>query len=242
MNEYLLIIPAFNEEKNISRVLDALIQLCLPMDIIVINGSSDRTIQITQEYPVTILSHPTNLGYGCAIQTGFRFAARKKYPYVIVFDGDGQHDPLYIVKMMETIQQGTIDVVIGSRFLLNSKMEIGFFKLLMIKFFRKIIYSITGKKITDPTSGFQGFKYWVYESLSKSRSYPTDFPDSNFIIETILQKYKIVEIPANMFDREHGNSIHSGFKPIIYVLQITLSILVIVIRHKFFNREKKIYG
>lgn len=243
MNEFLIIIPAFNEEKNISKVLDSIISLQLPIDILVINdGSKDQTVRNAKPFLVNIISHPTNLGYGSAIQTGYRFAANRKYPYVIVFDGDGQHDPSYIINMMEAIKQDDVDVVIGSRFLLKSKMEIGCSKLLVIKFFRKLIYYITGKKITDPTSGFQGFKFRVYEALSNSRNYPTDFPDSNFIIETLLNRNKILEIPVNMYNRESGSSIHSGLKPIVYVLQILLSIVVVIIRHKLLYVEKKIYG
>jgi glycosyltransferase involved in cell wall biosynthesis len=242
INEYLLIIPAYNEEMNISSVLDSIIRMKLPIDILVVNdGSRDQTGVITGSYPIYTISHPTNLGVGCAIQTGYRFAAEKKYPYVIVFDADGQHDPTYLPKMMEAIRQKDADIVIGSRFLQESQMKVGFFKLLAIKFFRIMIYIITGKKITDPTSGFRGFKYWVYESLSKSKSFPNDFPDSNFIIETILNQYHIIEIPVNMYNRENGISIHSGIKPVVYLLQIILSILVIVIRHKFLQ-EKKIYG
>jgi glycosyltransferase involved in cell wall biosynthesis len=243
MNEYLLIIPAFNEEKNISKVLDSIINLNLPIDILVINdGSKDQTGFIVGQYPVFSLSHPTNLGVGSAIQTGYQFAANKKYPYVIVFDADGQHDPAYLVKMMEAIRQEHADVVIGSRFLQKSQMKVGCFKLFAVKFFRMLTYTITGKKITDPTSGFRGFKYWVYETLSKSKNFPNDFPDCNFIIETILNKYKIVEIPVNMYDREHGISMHSGLKPIVYVLQIMLSIFVIVLRHKLLPQRKKLYG
>lgn len=237
MNEFLVIIPAFNEEKNISRVLESILHLQLPIDILVVNdGSNDRTLQIVEKYPVKLISHPTNLGYGSTIQTGYRFAAKRKYPYVIIFDGDGQHDPTYLVGMMEEIKQVNTDVVIGSRFLMESKMQIGFFKLLILKFFRILIYYITGNKITDPTSGFQGMKYWVYESLANSKDFPNDYPDSNLIIELILKNRKLREIPVNMYNREHGTSIHSGIKPFIYVLQIMLSIFVIVIKHKFIRK------
>jgi glycosyltransferase involved in cell wall biosynthesis len=240
MNEYLLIIPAFNEEKNISNVLESIIKLQLPMDILVVNdGSNDRTFQLAKLYPVYILSHPTNLGYGSTIQTGYRFASARKYPYVIIFDADGQHDPTYLMNMMEAIKRVNTDVVIGSRFLMESKMEISIFKLIILKFFRMLIYYITGNRITDPTSGFQGLKQRVYESLASSKDFPNDYPDTNFIIEMILKNHKIREIPVNMYNREHGKSIHSGLKPILYVLQIMLSIFVIVIKHKFLQREKK---
>lgn len=242
MHDYLLIIPAYNEEKNLARVLESIIQLSLPIDILVVNdGSSDHTVQIAMKFPVLLISHPTNLGYGATIQTGYRFAAKRKYSYVIIFDGDGQHDPTYIVHMMEAIKQVNTDIVIGSRFLMNSTMDVGYIKLLILKFFRVLIYYITGNRVTDPTSGFQGLKHTVYETLASSNDFP-DYPDTNLIIELILKNHKLREIPVNMYNREHGKSIHSGIKPIIYVLQIMLSIVVVVLKHKLLQRENKKNG
>jgi glycosyltransferase involved in cell wall biosynthesis len=239
MNEYLLVIPAFNEEKNIMRVLESILVLQLPIDILVVNdGSNDRTAHLVRQFPVNLLSHPTNLGYGSTIQTGYRYASAKNYPFVIIFDADGQHDPSYLVHMMEALKQVNTDVVIGSRFLMESKMKISFFKLLLLKFFRMLIYYITGNIITDPTSGFQGLNHRVYGALANSKDFPYDYPDSNFIIEMILKDNKVREIPVNMYNREHGKSIHSGIKPIIYVLQILLSIFVVVIKYKFLRKEE----
>jgi glycosyltransferase involved in cell wall biosynthesis len=239
MSEYLLVIPAYNEEKNIARVLESILILQLPLDILVVNdGSNDRTTEIVKQFPVSLLSHPTNLGYGSTIQTGYRYASAKNYPYVIIFDADGQHDPAYLIHMMEALKQVNTDVVIGSRFLMESKIEVSFLKLLLLKFFRMLIYYITGNIITDPTSGFQGLTNKVYVALANSKDFPNDYPDTNFIIEMILKNNKVREIPVNMYNREFGNSIHSGIKPIIYVLQILLSILVIVIKHKFLRKEE----
>lgn len=244
MNEFLMIIPACNEEANISRVLSSLNQLKLPIDILVVDdGSSDRTVQIASTFPVFVLSHPTNLGYGCAIQTGYRFAARRGYPYVISFDADGQHDPAYVLHMMEAIQQEGTDVVIGSRFLMKGDMKVGWMKRLAFKFFRGLIYSATKKKITDPTSGFRAYKFSVYEPLANELNFPWDYPDSNFIIEIILNQNRVVEIPVNMYDRENGKSMqHSSLiKACVYTLQILLSVFVVILRYKLLRQEKRVY-
>jgi hypothetical protein len=139
-----------------------------------------------------------------------------------------------IKDMMEAIKRDEVDVVIGSRFLNNSNMKISFSKMAAVKFFRSIIYRITKKRITDPTSGFKAFKANVYKRFTNSRNFYYDLPDSNFIIDILLQKLTILEIPVNMFDREHGESKihHSGLKPFIYMAQTLLSILIVIMKNK----------
>lgn len=237
MNDFLIIIPAFNEEENMLTVINTLKSLNNPFDIVIIDdGSTDQTATKAKECGAEIISHPTNLGYSAAIQTGFKYAKKKRYPYVIFFDGDGQHDSTNISDMMEAIQMENVDVVIGSRFLQKRNMKIGFSKMIAINFFQLIIYLTTNKRITDPTSGFKAYKANVYEKFTKSSEFFYDLPDSNFIIDILLRELIILEIPVNMFDRQNGKSkIHAtGLKPVIYMAQTLLSILIVVIKKKGF--------
>jgi glycosyltransferase involved in cell wall biosynthesis len=235
MNKYLVAVPAYNEEENIVKVVHSLNRLNVPIDIVIIDdGSTDQTALKAWQSGAKVVSHPTNLGYLAAIQTGFKYAKMQDYPFLIFFDGDGQHDPNCIKDMIEAISQEDVDVVIGSRFLNDRNMKISTSKMLAIKFFRSIIYRTTKKHITDPTSGFKAFKANVYKRFANSSDFYYDLPDSNFIIDILLQNLSILEIPVNMFDREHGKSKihHAGLKPFVYMAQTLLSILIVIMKNK----------
>nr|WP_281251503.1 glycosyltransferase family 2 protein [Paenisporosarcina indica] len=227
--------PAFNEVDNMESVVLTLKKLNYPFDIVIVDdGSTDGTAKKAIDSGSSVVSHPTNLGYSAAIQTGFKYAEKKNYPYVIFFDGDGQHDPNSIIDMMEAITLEHVDVVIGSRFLQDGDMKIGVSKRMAIIFFQHIIYLTTKKRITDPTSGFKAYKANVYKLFTKPNEFFYDLPDSNFIIDILLRKHTILEIPVNMFDRQNGKSkIHNtGIKPFIYMAQTLLSILIVIIKKK----------
>lgn len=233
MNEFLVIVPAFNEQENMESVIYSLKQLKSPFDIVIVDdGSTDGTAKKAREWGAKVLSHPTNLGYLSAIQTGFKYAATKNYPYVIFFDGDGQHDSACIIDMMDAIKTDHVDVVIGSRFLRDGNMKVGLSKKMAIRFFQHIIYLTTKKRITDPTSGFKAYKADVYTRFTESSEFFYDLPDSNFIIDILKRKLTIKEIPVNMFNRQNGKSKihHTGLKPLIYIAQTLLSIFIVIIK------------
>lgn len=230
----LILIPAYNEEKNIKKVLESMCELQLDAHILVVNdGSSDLTEQIAESFPVYVITHPTNLGYAATLQTGFHFAKLNGYEVVIQFDADGQHDPHYIKIMLEEIIHPEIDIIIGSRFLMGSQIKSSLAKKFAWWLFRGLILILTRKKITDPTSGFRAYKREVFVNFTKPNFFPSEYPDTNFVIELLLHQYKLTEIPVNMKNREHGESMHSGLKPILYIFQILLSISIVWIRHMF---------
>lgn len=232
MNTHFIMIPAHNEEGNIATVLEDVLSLKLQADILVINdGSDDATENIVKSYPVFLVSHPVNLGYAATLKTGFKFACKKGYQNVIQLDGDGQHDVQYIHELMSALTNEQIDIVLGSRFLQKSQMNISWAKLAVIKFFRMTILRMTGKKVTDPTSGFRGYKESVFHNFVRPNFFPNEYPDSNLIIELLLQNYRLKEVPVNMKNRMHGVSMHSGFKSVIYLFHVMLSIVTVMLRH-----------
>jgi glycosyltransferase involved in cell wall biosynthesis len=124
MKSKLVIIPAYNEEKNIEDVIHNIWKFSSDLDILVINdGSNDQTTNIVEKLGVKLISLPNNLGYGAALQTGFLYAKQKGYNAVIQMDADGQHDPAYILEMLKAIQNTDVDVVIGSRFLKDNSYK-----------------------------------------------------------------------------------------------------------------------
>lgn len=229
--EHLILVPVFNEAENIMGVIQGLLDLNLESDILIVNdGSTDTTFEIVKSLPVKVVSHCTNLGYAAALQTGFKYAFTEGYKCVIQFDGDGQHCPKDIMKLLFALRDKKIDFVIGSRFLNNEMYQLGLSKKIAISLFRGLIRLTTKKKITDPTSGFRGYKRHVFKTFTDPFGFPSDFPDSNFIIELLLKRYRVGEVPVSMKLRTYGESMHSGLKPLIYMVQISLSILIVWLR------------
>lgn len=230
----LMLIPAFNEEKNIGKVLEDIKELELDIDLLIINdGSKDNTLEVVKTFKVEVVSHLVNLNYGSALQTGFKYAVIKDYDYVLQFDGDGQHDPKDIYPMIKEIEKNDADIVIGSRFLGKGNFKVGLLKKIVISFMVFLINIFTAYKITDPTSGFKALSKRTFSYFSKSGNFPSDYPDADIIIKMLRKKYKIVEIPINVRERNHGTSMHSGLKPIIYILKVLLSICIALLREIF---------
>lgn len=233
----LVLIPAYNEAQNITEVLRGIRELNLGLDILVINdGSWDNTLDVVERAGERVINLCHNLGYGGALQTGFKFATSRGYRYVVMFDADGQHDPQDIPIILEQLRTGSADIVIGSRFL-GKSFKIGFFKRIAIILFRLIIRISTGSKITDPTSGLQGLTKQVFSHYAITCNYPEDFPDADTLISSILLGYRVTEIPANIRVRSTGKSMHSGLKTVYYLLKMLISISVVLIRQERQERE-----
>ncbi|MEB3101363.1 glycosyltransferase family 2 protein [Ferviditalea candida] len=232
MGDTLVIIPAFNEEKLILQTLQPLLELKLQADVLVINdGSTDHTGSLIRGLPIYRVNHPVNLGYGAALQSGFQFAAANGYRYVVQFDADGQHDPEDLKRMIEEIHCNDADVVIGSRFLGNPRFNPGWMKSFAIRIFRAIIYVLSGKRVTDPTSGLRGLSARVFRYYSGRGRFPSDFPDADIIIHMLLNRFTLREFPIGSRERKQGTSMHSGVRPVIYIFKVTLSILAVILNH-----------
>lgn len=233
MNDCLVIIPAYNEGKNIGRVLQEVTRLDQSLDVLVVNdGSTDRTEEVVRENGVNIINLPYNLGYGGACQTGFKYAAAAGYRYIIQFDADGQHDPKDIITILDRLEKGNYDIVIGSRFLGRGTYKIGWLKCIAISIFRFIIKITTGEKITDPSSGLQGLSKRAFSFYAGMGYYPPDYPDADILIYMIKCNYRVTEFSANIKQRLSGKSMHSGIKPLFYLIKMIVSILVVLLRGK----------
>lgn len=242
MNEVLIIVPAFNEENNLVRLLE---KLCEPKirsiaDILVINdASSDNTELIARSFDVSLITHVFNLGYGSALQVGYKYAVRNNYNYVIQLDGDGQHSVdniTHIYKCLQTKDEDGLlpDIVIGSRFLSGSKAyKMSIIKRLSIAYFSKLIKRVTGEVITDPTSGLQGLNRRAFKYYSEFGNFDYFYPDANMIIQMLLLGFRIKEITSIMYERKFGASMHRGLlKQMVYMLIMPLSIWTVVTRVK----------
>lgn len=231
----LIIIPAFNEEKQIASVIEG-IRKYSDADIVLIDdGSEDRTPEIAREAGAFVIHHPFNMGYGTALQTGYKYALENNYEYLLQIDGDGQHNPRYIPQLLEKVENHECDVVIGSRFLKDNQYKTGIMKLIGIQMFRLIIRMITGENITDPTSGYQCMNRFVFNYFTED-TFPCDYPDANIIIMLHRRGYKIKEIPVIMNPNPEGRSMHRGiFNIIYYLFKVFLSIFITMLRKNYEN-------
>jgi glycosyltransferase involved in cell wall biosynthesis len=232
-SKVLIIVPSYKEEANIVRVLQGLEKYASGIDVLmIIDGSKDLTEEIVAFNGYDSLVHPFNLGYGAAIQTGYKYAVRNSYDLVVQIDGDGQHDPKFIKPMIEALLSSESDVVIGSRFLKGGSYDVPITRKMGIKFFSKIASMITRQKISDSTSGFQVLNRKVFNFFSKVDNFPYDYPDADTIITLIFAGFKVKEIPVIMYDRMNGKSMTTGLKTMSYVIKMLIAILITVIRKR----------
>jgi glycosyltransferase involved in cell wall biosynthesis len=228
-----IIIPSYNEEKNIASVIED-VRKCHNGDIVVIDdGSQDRTSAVARSAGAVVIRHPFNMGYGVALQTGYKYAAAQGYAYLVQIDGDGQHDSASIPALFAHCESHGCDVVIGSRFLIKgSGYDIGWQKKTGVFLFQQIIRLVSGEKITDPTSGYQCLNRKTF-SYFTGDIFPTDYPDANIIILLHRMGFHIEEIPVNMQPNLDGRSMHAGIlKLTYYFFKVFLSIFVTLMKKR----------
>ncbi len=223
-NRSLLIIPAFNEQASIGRVVDAVRATGLEIDILVVDdGSRDETAALARRHGAFVVSHPFNLGYGAAIQTGYKFAVRRGYSELVQMDADGQHDPAYVPTLLEPIRSEEADIVIGSRFVEDSGYEMGSARSVGRVFFQRVLAFFGGPHIADPTSGLQALSRKAF-ALCCSDFYPSDFPDIDVLLLLHRHGFRIREIPVRMAPSPPGRkTMHAGLRALYYPYKMLLS-------------------
>lgn len=247
MKDTLIIIPAYNEEKTIGNLLEQLLSTDASRfaDILIVNDASkDGTKAAVSSFGnrVVLINHVFNQGYGASLKTGYRYAKKNHYQYVIQMDADGQHALINLSRMYERMKQPEApDILIGSRFMEGSQtFPISFMKKIAISYFRFIIRLSTGKKITDPTSGLQILSEKAFGYYEEYQNFDLKYPDANMIIKMLLLGYRIEEIPAVMYARQEGVSIHSGLKPVFYMVVMCISTIVVMFQYLGKGRRRKI--
>lgn len=229
----LAIVPAFNEEESITKVIEDLHSFNNSWDILIVNdGSTDKTSKVAKTtQKAIVLDLVNNLGIGGAVQTGFKYAARYDYDIAFQFDGDGQHIASEAAKCVEIISSGKADLAIGSRFI---KKHTGW-KSSPIRRFGIIIFQVLnsiliGQKVTDNTSGLRAYSKEAIHFLANN--YPLDYPEPEAVILLGRNGFKIKEVFTNMKARYGGTSSISLRKGVYYMIKVILSILISSIKPK----------
>lgn len=234
----LVIIPAFNEEKNIVNVVNKLKKTCLNVDYVIINDcSKDATEEVIKENRFNYISLPVNLGIGGGVQTGYKYAVENGYDIAVQIDGDGQHEPEYIEKLIEPIVKGQADMVIGSRFIEKEGFQTSFMRRFGINFLNKLIKICCKQEITDTTSGFRA----TSKKLTKrfAESYAQDYPEPEAIIDSVLNGYIVTEVPVIMHERKEGKSSINLTKSVYYMIKVSLAIILCRLRNKRITNLRK---
>lgn len=228
-NNLAIIIPAYNEAGRIATSI-AGIRKFGNADVVIVNdGSDDDTAGEAKAAGARVIELPFNLGYGAALQTGFKYALDKGYEFAVQMDADGQHDPLSMEALISPVLKDEVDVVIGSRFLDKGNYKAPFVRRMGMYFFGIITSVVTGRRITDPTSGFQALNKKVMEFYA-SDAYPADYPDADVIIMLHRQGFRFKEVPVIMHNAAK-RSMHGGIlKPLYYIFKMMLSIFVTLLR------------
>jgi glycosyltransferase involved in cell wall biosynthesis len=229
--DLLVIIPAFNEEASLPRVLEGLPRsfgALRVLPLVIDDGSRDRTPEVARAAGATLLSMPFNVGIGAAVQTGFKYARDHGHALAIQFDGDGQHRADQIEALIAPVLAGELDVVIGSRFLHHASDRSSFVRRLGIRLLRSMNSLLTGRTITDSTSGFRAYGRRAIEFLATS--YPHDYPEPEAVFLLHRHGFRIAEVPAAMEPRQGGHSSITLPGAVYYMIKVMLAILIEAIR------------
>lgn len=228
----LLIIPAYNEQDNILKTYNTVINYNKKnkenYDVIVINdGSTDQTGKICDDNNIPVIHLIHNLGIGGAVQTGYKYAYENNYDIAIQYDGDGQHDVSYVKKIITPLLEEKEDFVIGSRFVgkTNDGFQSTFARRVGIRIVSFFIKLVTGKKVYDTTSGFRACNKNIIRQFSNS--YPKEYPEPITTVELLKRGYRLSEIPVEMKERNGGTSSIHSWKTVYYMINVIFSILIV---------------
>ena len=218
----LIIIPAYNEEKNLKRVIDRLQQVCPQFDYVFVNdGSTDGTEKVCRQNQFRHISLPVNLGLTGAVRAGMRYASQKGYDMALQFDADGQHLPEYIQDMVDCMTQTNCDVVIASRYF-GCRMP---FRMRTVgaKMITAAIRLTTGRHLSDPTSGMRLYSRRIIEQFIKDEN---NAPEPDTLYYLIRLGADIREVKVEMDERTEGQSYLTPVNASKYMIHMMMSICV----------------
>ncbi len=221
------IVPALNEEGAIGDVIDEIKAFDASFDVVVIDdGSTDRTTEVA------------HLGIGGSVQTGFRYAYENGYRIAVRVDGDGQHDPAQLGKVLDPVLRDEVDICVGSRWLerieghrSSASRRIG------IRILASTVSLLTRQRVTDPTSGFQALNRKAIALFAAD--YPHDYPEVEALVMVIRHRLRLREVPVAMRPRAAGRSSIRALSSVYYMVKVMLALFVGSFRRNVVPLEEK---
>ena len=231
------IVPAFEEEANIGRVVDELRAYDAGLDVVVVDdGSYDGTADVARAHGAVVLRLPFNLGIGGAVQTGFRYAYEQGYEVAVRVDGDGQHDPAQLDAVLAPVLAGDADIAVGSRFAAGGDgYRSSRSRRVGIRMLAWVVSRIVGRRVTDTTSGFQALNRSAIALFA--RDYPHDYPEVEATIMVSRHRLRSVEVPVSMRERSSGRSSITALRSVYYMVKVLLAIFVGLFRRNVVPEE-----
>jgi glycosyltransferase involved in cell wall biosynthesis len=223
----LAIVPAFNEEASVGRVIDEIRAFDPGFDIAVIDdGSTDRTAGVAADREAHVIRLPFNLGIGGAMQTGYRYAFEQGYDIAVQVDGDGQHDPSQLPKILKPVLAGDADLVVGSRFAAQNggTYRPSAARRIGIRIFARVVSAVVGQRVTDTTSGFRAVNRRGIALFAAD--YPHDYPEVEATVMCVKHKLRLLEVPVDMRERSGGRSSITALRSVYYMAKVLLAIFV----------------
>jgi glycosyltransferase involved in cell wall biosynthesis len=219
------IVPALNEQEAIARVIDEIRSFDPGLEIVVIDdGSVDRTAAVAEERGAHVIRLPFNLGIGGSVQTGFRYAFDNGFRLAVRLDGDGQHNAGELEKLLEPVLAGETDIAVGSRFLERSGYRSSAPRRAGITILAKTVSLLVGRRVTDPTSGFQALNRHAIALFAAD--YPHDIPEVEAVLMTHKHRLRMMEVPVEMRERAGGRSSIGRIFAVYYMVKVLLALFV----------------
>ena len=221
----LVIIPCYNEQDSIVRVINNLRENAPDADYLIVNDcSTDNTEKILRENGFNYINNPINLGIGGGVQAGYLYAQQYGYDIAVQMDGDGQHDPKYLARVIAPVAEGKFDMAIGSRFIEIEGFQTSFMRRFGINIISAFIFLLTGKRIKDTTSGFRACNRKLIEFFAKN--YADDYPEPEAIMACIVNGFSVGEVAVVMEERQGGVSSIRSLKSAYYMIKVCLALIV----------------
>ena len=220
----LAIVPALDEARSLASLLAAMRAALPDAEICVVDdGSTDDTAGVAARAGATVLRLPVNLGIGGAVQAGYRLALERRVDAAVQLDGDGQHDPAQVARLLEPLARGEADLVVGSRFLAAGGFRSSAVRRAGIRYLCWFLRLRCGARTTDPTSGFRAAGRRAIALFA--RAYPSDYPEPESLAVAWRSHLAVREVPVTMRDRAHGASSITPWRTLYYLVKVTVALL-----------------
>jgi glycosyltransferase involved in cell wall biosynthesis len=225
------IVPAYNEEASVARVVDELLRVDPGLEVVVVDdGSIDGTADVARSCGAHVVRLPFNLGIGGAVQTGFRYAWEHGFDVAVRVDGDGQHDPTELAAVLAPVLADEADIAVGSRFIGPAGYRSSRSRRVGIRLLAWVVSALTRQRITDPTSGFQAANRLGIRLFAAD--YPHDYPEAEATVMVFKHRLRLREVPVSMRARETGRSSITAVRSVYYMVKVLLAIFVALFRRR----------
>jgi glycosyltransferase involved in cell wall biosynthesis len=232
------IVPALNEEESVARVIDEIRAFDPEFEVVVVDdGSVDRTAAVAEQRGAHVVRLPFNLGIGGSVQTGFRYAFEHGFRLAVRLDGDGQHDASQLGLILEPVLADEADIVVGSRFARGGGYRSSRSRRLGISILAGTVSLLVGRRVTDPTSGFQALNRHAIALFAAD--YPHDYPEVEATLMVHRHELRLAEVPVQMRERAGGRSSIGALASVYYMVKVLLALFVGLFRKNVTPLEDK---